>query len=99
MSLEKKEANPALVEGKGQKALNGTSVFRAYTVHELDALRRAVEDRWLFGSSVPSRGWRMSRQHRAEEKAKCVEELVRTHMQAGHTAQDLLNEDKNEAEP
>lgn len=67
---------------------------KSYTVQELDALRRAVEARWLFGTCAPpGSGWRMSRQYQGAEKDKAVEELVRTHMLAGHTAQDLENED------
>jgi hypothetical protein len=63
---------------------------RAYTVSELDALRRAAENKWLFGSYGNSPGKiRFSRSHKQEEKAVAVEEMVRTHMLAGHTADDL----------
>lgn len=66
---------------------------RRYTVAEIDALRRAVDEKWLFGSLArafgPSGGSLMSRSYREEEKAKAVEERVRTHMLAGHTAADL----------
>lgn len=65
---------------------------RAYTVSELDALRSAVEYKWLFGSYTPQRhesGITFGRSYKESEKAACVEELVRTHMMAGHTAEDL----------
>ena len=60
---------------------------RAYTVREVDALRSACESKWLFGSYR----WRSgaSRPYKQEEKTSCVEEMVRTHMLAGHTAEDL----------
>lgn len=68
---------------------------RAYTVTELDALRQVVEHKWLFGRYTPyatrpgeitlgGRWWK------AEEKILSVEAMVRTHMLAGHTAEDLL---------
>lgn len=66
---------------------------RAYTVREIDALRAAVEKKWLFGSYNPwdraDGGSICSRSYRGEEKAAAVEEMVRTHMLAGHTAEDL----------
>lgn len=79
--------------------------MRAYTVHELDALRQVVESKWLYGwYSLPAqrsndegggtgyvwtRGvW--SRSYDPNEKVKAVEEMVRTHMLAGHTAEDLI---------
>lgn len=61
---------------------------RLYSVREIDALRLAIEHKWLFGTYGFYRGG-SSRSYREEEKAKCVEELVRTHMMAGHTAEDL----------
>lgn len=61
---------------------------RAYTVSELDALRSAVESKWLFGA-YRTRGITYGRSYKEAEKAACVEELVRTHMMAGHTAEDL----------
>lgn len=63
---------------------------RACTVKELDALRRVVEWHWLFGSYVPGCSRFNGRSYKNEEKTKCVEELVRTHMLAGHTAEDLI---------
>ena len=70
---------------------------RAYTVKELQALRRAVEDKWLFGSYNPdcSRpGGRISRSYMETEKIQAVEQLVRTHMLAGHTAADLYDSER-----
>lgn len=61
---------------------------RAYTVSEIDALRQAVENKWLYGSYSLSGGG-SSRSYYEAEKTRCVEELVRTHMLAGHTAEDL----------
>ena len=64
---------------------------RKYSVSELDALRHAVENKWLWGryGGPNESGW-SSRCYREEEKTKAVEELVRTHMLAGHTAEDLF---------
>lgn len=62
---------------------------RAYTVREIDDLRKAVENKWLFGSYMPSQISGFSRSYNEVEKAACVEQLVRTHMMAGHTAEDL----------
>lgn len=62
---------------------------RAYTVNEIERLRRAVENKWLFGSyNLPKSGMG-SRSYKEDEKSKCVEELVRTWMIAGKTAEDL----------
>lgn len=62
---------------------------KKYSVSELDALRIAVEHKWLWGTYNFSAKQGFSRSYREEEKAKAVEELVRTHMLAGHTAEDL----------
>lgn len=72
---------------------------RSYTVSELDALRNAVERKWLFGSYRLGIQCRMSRSYREEEKTKAVEEIVRTHMLAGHTADDLYASEPKPAEP
>lgn len=63
--------------------------MRAYTVPEIDDLRRVVENKWLFGSYGGSGGG-LSRPYQETDKVKAVEEMVRTHMLAGHTADDLL---------
>lgn len=65
---------------------------RSYTVKEIDELRQACEDRWLFGTSAV-KGNQQSRGYRPEEKAVAVEAIVRTHMIAGHVAQDLIDAD------
>lgn len=70
---------------------------RSYTVKEIDELRRACEDRWLYGTSMPKGGAYFSRTYREDEKVKCVEEIVRTHMLAGHTAQDIYDADRKPA--
>ena len=61
---------------------------RAYTVSEIDALRRVVENKWLYGLYRPRTG--TSRSYSSSEKELAVEQRVRTHMLAGHTADDLL---------
>ncbi len=54
---------------------------RAYTVQEIDALRLAVEVRFRK---------RLSGLWTQQEIEKQTEDRVRTHMLAGHTAEDLL---------
>jgi hypothetical protein len=72
-------------------------IERAYTVHELDALRAAVEHKWLFGTyNSPGRGAFAGRSFREDQKAASVEAIVRTHMLAGHTAADLYASEKVE---
>ena len=63
---------------------------RKYSVSELDALRRLMENKYLYGAYNPqfSGNGSMSRSYREDEKAKVVEEMVRTAMLAGHTAED-----------
>lgn len=68
---------------------------RSYTVKELDDLRSVVRDRLLFGTSSNKGGGRTSRPYYGERLIQEVEEAVRTHMMAGHTAQDILDEDRN----
>ena len=63
---------------------------RAYTVSEINALRRAVENKWLFGSYNPQHtGMSMSRSYMEADKITAVEVITQTHMLAGHTAEDL----------
>jgi hypothetical protein len=63
---------------------------RAYTVREIDALRGAVERKWLFGTYRQSgSGGYASRVYSENDKTQCVEAILRTHMLAGHTAEDL----------
>lgn len=69
---------------------------RAYTVREVDELRRAIEHKWLFGTYSSPVKWLgvggivVSPSYKERDKAVAVEQMVRTHMQAGHTASDLL---------
>lgn len=62
---------------------------RAYTPRELDDLRRAVSAKWLYGRYQPRPGIR-SRPYALADLAVSVEEMVRTHMMAGHTAEMLV---------
>ncbi len=65
---------------------------RRYTVKEIDALRSACSLRWLYGTThIPNGGW--SRQYQGSEKDKGTEELVRTYMIAGLTADDIYRAD------
>ena len=66
---------------------------RTYTVKEIDDLRSVCETRYLYGSTVLNGGMRMSRGYRERDKVLAVEEMVRTHMVAGHTAQDIIDAD------
>lgn len=67
---------------------------RKYSVAELDDLRQTVENKYLFGTYSLSRSG-SSRSYREDEKVKAVEEMVRTHMLAGHTAEDLRASDRH----
>jgi len=63
---------------------------RAYTVAEIDDLRRACENLYLWGRfSGLSGNSNMSRTYTESDKVRAVEETVRTYMTAGHTAEDL----------
>lgn len=65
---------------------------RKYSVHELDDLRQVMENKYLYGSYSPNFvNGGMSRSFREEEKAAVVEQMVRTAMLAGHTADDYRN--------
>lgn len=72
--------------------------MRAYTVHEIDALRSACEARYLYGTTRMSQGSQMSRVFRQDEKAKEVEEMARTYMLAGITAEDIYRADNPPSE-
>jgi len=66
-------------------------IERKYTVREIDELRAVLEAKFLTGSynSLVAR----SRDYRTEEKCAeimAIEAMVRTHMEAGHTAETLL---------
>lgn len=72
------------------------TIERAYTVAEIDALRY-VCDNWItwgdYGSYFSTR-YTPARQKM--EHLVQVEEMVRTHMMAGHTAQDLIDSEREE---
>lgn len=70
---------------------------RAYTVVELDELRAVVERKWLWGSYRGPLADDGSRAYYPHEKTIEVEELVRTHMLAGHTAADLISSELERA--
>jgi hypothetical protein len=61
---------------------------RTYTVHELEDLRRVMENKYLFGTYGLTRHGGMSRSYMEADKVKAVEEMVRTAILAGHTAED-----------
>lgn len=67
---------------------------RSYTVHEVDALRRAMDNKYLYGSYSPTQQSGFSRSYSEVEKAQVVEEMVRTAMLAGHMADDLYASEK-----
>lgn len=70
--------------------------MRSYTVKELDRLRAVINNKYLFGHYDPNRnrgGW--SRSYNEKEQTIAVEEMVHTHMQAGHTADDLIASEKS----
>lgn len=69
-------------------------IQRAYTVREIDELRSACETKWLFGTTVIRANGSFSRAYGPGEKDKAVEELVRTYMLAGLTAQDIYDADR-----
>jgi hypothetical protein len=69
---------------------------KAYTVREIDALRSVATNKFLWGHYGHPEGNCTSRTYREEEKVACVEQMVRTHMLAGHTAQDLLDSEVSE---
>lgn len=67
---------------------------RSYTMRELDALRNVVQEKYIWGRYngplLNSSVFGHSRSCNETEMLKSVEEQVRTHMLAGHTAEDLL---------
>lgn len=64
---------------------------RKYSVTELDDLRRACNNKYIWGRYGNTGRGGLSRTYLEVEKTKCVEEMVRTHMIAGHTAKDLYD--------
>lgn len=69
---------------------------RAYTVKEIDALRKACGERVLWGTTKPLAGCVSSDCFAPGETETLTEELVRTHMLAGHTAEDIYAADAEE---
>jgi hypothetical protein len=69
-------------------------MIRGYTVREIDDLREVCEKVWLYGTRYYSPNWSggVGRSYLPEVKTKCVEEIVRTYMIAGITADDLIRE-------
>ena len=67
---------------------------KKYTVKEIEKLRNVIENKYMWGSyqSYPDQG--LSRSFSEVDKIKSVEEQVRTHMLAGHTAKDLLKHER-----
>lgn len=62
---------------------------RTYTVQEIEDLRRAVDNKFLFGSYKIRTVGNTSRPYHEADKVVIVEEKVRTFMLAGLTADDL----------
>lgn len=71
---------------------------RAYTVSEIEALREACDNKWLYGRFTLSQSG-SSRSYLEDEKTRCVEELVRTYMLAGHVAADLYASERPSPNP
>lgn len=71
-----------------------TVTDKSYTVNEVDALRKAIENKYLFGSYTSSQQGGCSRSYSEVEKSQAVEQMVRTAMLAGHSADDLYASEK-----
>ena len=73
---------------------------RSYTVAEIDHLRRCCESRLIWGSysgPAPMPGGGLSggsggnsAPYNSAEVSRRAEDMVRTHMMAGHVAADLI---------
>lgn len=66
---------------------------RKYTVVDVDALRCACELRWLRGTTNLGSGIFCSRAYKERDKDCGVEEMVRTYMIAGVTAEQIYEAD------
>lgn len=62
---------------------------RTYSVKQIDDLRVCCRNKYLFGHYSLSQMISTTGQE-DHEITKSVEEMVRTHMMAGHTAADLV---------
>jgi hypothetical protein len=69
---------------------------RAYTVAEIDALRQLCESKYLFGTFFPKGIGFCGRSFRESDKILAVEEMVRTYMLAGITANDIQQQANQE---
>ena len=67
---------------------------RAYTVSEIDALRSACRDRVIWGTTNSDYMRGMSGSYREADMVKSAEEMVRTYMLAGITADQIYAEDR-----
>lgn len=73
---------------------------RIYTPDELEALRLAADNKFLWGSyGGPRPGGEISRMYQAGEKSGAVEQMVRDLMSAGHTAEELRANEEWESRP
>lgn len=67
-----------------------------YSIKEIDELRKACQDRYLYGTTKKFSGSRMSRSFKEVEMNKSVEESVRTYIAAGIKAEDIIKEDNDD---
>lgn len=68
---------------------------KKYSAAEIDAMRRLLENKYLFGAYSPRwgpGGSYRSRSYMEADKIAFVENGVRTHMMAGHRAKDLVDD-------
>lgn len=65
---------------------------RKYSVAEIDSLRSACKQLYLYGTTSPVAGF--SRSYREADMVKAVEEMVRTYMVAGVDPDELWNRDR-----
>lgn len=68
---------------------------KKYTVKEIEDLRDVIERKYMFGTYSLAYSPRMSICFKESEKTIHVEENLRTHMLAGHTANDLIKSEKD----
>lgn len=69
-------------------------ISRAYTVQEIDSLREAVKNKYIFGAYDRRLARDMGRGYNEVAMSKAVEDQVRTWMLAGKTSEDLMNSEK-----